>query len=122
MTSPGARRPPEPFRTELVPHRQTIMVSAWGEIDLDTAGRLDQQLREVLDSGFKRVVLDLRNVSFLDSTGLRTVIRVHSASRDAGVEFALVSGPAPVQRLFSLTGTDDTLRFIDATDVDRPWS
>jgi anti-anti-sigma factor len=122
MTSPSPSQRPEPFRTELEPHRETIMVSVWGEIDIQTTEQLDQQLREVLDSGFKRVVLDLRNVTFLDSSGLRTVLGVHSATRETGVQFALVSGPAPVQRIFSITGTDETLLFIEGTDVDRPWS
>jgi anti-anti-sigma factor len=76
-------------------------------------------LSEVLGRGFERVVLDLREVSFIDSTGLRAVLEIDSAGRAAGVEFAMVPGPAGVQRIFDLTGTDAALRFITPADIER---
>ena len=109
---------PEQFRSRLEPHRETIVVSAEGEIDISTAGGLQAQLRELLGVGFTRVVLDLREVSFVDSTGLRALLEIDGESRGAGVEFALLRGPEQVQRLFELTQTDHALRFIDPADVD----
>lgn len=110
---------PPPFRLELEPHRATIVVVVHGEIDIATAGQVGERLREVAEAGFPRVVLDLRDVSFIDASGLRAVLRARAASREAEVEFAVIPGPEEVQRLFELTGTTDALNFIDAGAIDR---
>lgn len=118
MTS-ERRDVPQPFRIELEPHRVTIVLAVHGEIDLATAGTVSARLREMMEAGFRRVVLDLRQVSFIDSTGLRAVFDAHMASADAEIEFMLIPGPEAVQRLFELTGTADMLRFVDANAIDR---
>jgi anti-anti-sigma factor len=115
---PSSEAVPEPLRIEVRPHRETIVVAAEGELDLGSADQLRTQLLELLGAGFQRVVLDLRGVSFVDSTGLRTILDAEAASRGTGVEFSLVPGPAPVQRVFTLTGTDATLRFIEPRQFD----
>ena len=51
-------------------------------------------------------MLDLRGLTFMDSTGLRLVIRWHTAARDDGFRFAVVPGTEVVQRVFRLTGMD----------------
>jgi stage II sporulation protein AA (anti-sigma F factor antagonist) len=102
----------QPLHTEVERHADGIVVLASGEIDLASVDGLRTQLLELLSS-CRRLVLDLREVVFIDSTGLRSLLEVDGASRAAGVEFALVPGPPEVQRLFRLTGTDETLRFIN---------
>lgn len=127
MTEAGDHRPmrpdrpgtPPPFRLGFDPHRATIVVTAHGEIDIATAAEVSGRLREVMEAGFQRVVLDLREVSFIDSSGLRAVIEARAASQETEVEFALVPGPEAVQRLFEVTGTKAILNFIDATAIDR---
>jgi anti-sigma B factor antagonist len=118
MSDGSSDAPPERFRTDLEPHRETIVLAAHGEIDIDTAGQLDEQLRELLERGFERVVLDLRGVTFIDSSGLHAILDASAASDRAGVEFAIVKGPAPVERVFELTQTDSALRFIDGGEID----
>jgi anti-anti-sigma factor len=118
MTRTGAERFPEPLHTELERDGETIVVIASGEIDLRSADRLQAQLRGLLSS-VSRVVLDLRHVVFMDSTALHCMLEVDKASRDAGVEFLLVPGPEQVQRLFQVTRTEDVLRFIDPSRIDR---
>jgi anti-sigma B factor antagonist len=112
---------PEPFMATLEPHREAIVVVARGEIDLDSAAELEKRLREVLDAGFSRIVLDLRNVSFVDSTGLRAILTMDTATRAAGVRFALIQGPYAVRHLFELTSTDQALRFIAPHEIDTQW-
>ncbi len=118
MSDGSYDEPPEPFRIELEPLRETIVLAAHGEIDIDTAGQLSQQIRELLESGFNRVVLDLRGVTFIDSTGLHVILNASAASDRAGVEFALIQGASLVERLFELTQTRSALRFIDERDIE----
>jgi anti-sigma B factor antagonist len=87
-------------------------VFASGEIDLSCAGALEARLRGLLGRA-RRVVLDLRGVRFMDSSGVHCVLDVDRASRAAGVEFVVVPGPPEVQQMFQITGTDALLRFVD---------
>jgi anti-sigma B factor antagonist len=102
----------EPDSTERE-HRDTIVAVVFGEIDLTCSGRLNARLRELIGRA-RRLVLDLRDVRFMDISGLHCVLDVHHASRAAGVEFDVVPGPPAVQRLFQVTKTDEMLRFIAA--------
>jgi anti-sigma B factor antagonist len=106
---------PQPLRTRLEQLGDTVVVVASGEIDLTHSERLRTQLFGLVE-GFPRVVLDLREVGFIDSSGLHCILDVDSASRAAGVEFALVPGPRQVQRLFEVTRTEEQLYFVDDVD------
>lgn len=118
MTS-ERRDAPQPFRIELEPHRVTIVLAVHGEIDLATSGTVTARVREVMEAGFHRVVLDLREVSFIDSSGLQAVLEANAAGRDAQVEFMLIPGPEAVQRMFDLTGIAGMLRFVAPDAIDR---
>jgi len=81
-----------------------------GELDIATAGRLE---RALLDAGERRdpVVLDLAALEFIDSTGLRVIVRGVEAARRDGWELRLRPGPAPVQRVFEIAGVLGALPF-----------
>ena len=70
-----ARSELEPFRLDVVPKREEVRVCPVGELDLATVPRVDAQLAELWSLGFARLVLDLREVCFLDSSGLRMCSR-----------------------------------------------
>jgi len=57
---------------ESAPSGPTVRV--WGEVDVQTSPVLDEQLQSVLDQGPSSVVVDLGEVTFLDSTGLSVLI------------------------------------------------
>jgi anti-anti-sigma regulatory factor len=56
-------------------------------------------------AGFDRLVVDLRRVSFIDSTTLRALLGFRSEAERDGQTLTLVPGPPNVQRLFDITGT-----------------
>jgi anti-sigma B factor antagonist len=102
----------ELLHTELERHGDTIVVVASGEIDLSSAGRLEAQLRRRLDCA-DEIVVDLRQVSFIDSSGLHCMLDIHTACCAAGVAFGLIPGPPQVQRVFQVTRTEKLLRFVE---------
>jgi anti-sigma B factor antagonist len=104
----------ESFHCEVQPERQAVRVRPVGEMDLATVGVVEAHLAELASAGFKQLMLDLRAVSFLDSTGLRMILQWDARSRADGFEFSLVAGGPTIQRLFDLTGTRERLNFIDA--------
>jgi anti-anti-sigma factor len=104
----------EQFRCEVEPHRERVHVRPVGELDLATAPVVEEQLSELNAAGFPALILDLRGVRFLDSTGLELILRWDRRARTDGFEFRIIAGPPAVQRLFDLTGTTEGLDFADA--------
>jgi anti-anti-sigma factor len=97
------------------PARGLVRVIPRGEVDLATAPILEDRLRELRDSGFDRLVVDLHHVTFMDSTGLRLILNWDEESRRDGIAFQLLPGPPLVQRLFEVTGVLERLEFADTT-------
>jgi len=92
------------------------VVAPRGELDLFTVEKVETALRERREP-CERVVLDLRAVTFLDTSGMRLVVEaVHELDR-AGMRFAVVRGGPDVQRLFALARLDDRLPFFDELDA-----
>lgn len=103
----------EPFRIEVEPSRDVVRVIPVGDLDLATTDNLRDEIERLHGAGFNRLVLDLRQLRFMDSTGLRLILEVDAGSRDDGWDFSLVRGPDAVQRLFELTNLTGRLDFVD---------
>lgn len=88
------------------------VVTATGEIDLASAPHLQAALADAGDAG--SVVVDLSNVTFIDSTGLRVLISSHEAASQNGTNFSLIAVEGPVTRLLSITGVDGWLNVFDS--------
>jgi anti-sigma B factor antagonist len=102
---------PIPFTCELVREDRHVRVCPHGELDLSSAPILDQRLREALDGG-RRLLVDLRGLDFMDSTGLTLLVRWGRGAESDGYELALVRGDAHIHRLFELTGLDTRFAFV----------
>jgi anti-sigma B factor antagonist len=109
-----------PFTVEVEPQREVVRVCPCGEVDLATVGDVREQVDELLSAGFTRVLLDLREATFLDSTGLRLIIELARSSQADGWQFVLIDGSAPVRRVFDVTGLRSHLPFVDASEVALP--
>jgi anti-sigma B factor antagonist len=99
-----------PFRFEIDRDAGRVTVRPEGELDLATAPLLEAQVERI--EGAERVVFDLRELTFLDSTGLQVILRAEAAARRDGVEFAVVRGPRAVERLFSVMNLEQRLRVV----------
>lgn len=82
-----------------------------GELDLSTVETLDQTIRGALDDGAAAVTMDLRALTFIDSTGLRCLLALAERSRRDGFDLEITPGSPTVMRLFELTGTQHVLPF-----------
>ena len=85
-----------------------IVVAPAGEIDLATIDALEAGVDAALEEA-GHLVLDLREVTFIDSAGLRLVLET---SRKA-TRFSVVRGPREVQRVFGLVGLEERLETLD---------
>jgi anti-sigma B factor antagonist len=85
-----------------------------GELDLATAPEFEAAIRDALAAG-KPVVVDLRELEFMDSSGVRVLISVHAEAGDDGERLTLVR-PAPggsVERILEIAGVEEALRMVD---------
>ena len=84
-----------------------------GELDLATSPELRKALLEALKVR-RLVVLDLRELSFMDCSGVRTVLEADRAARREGARLLLVRGVAQVNKLLTLTGVTKQVLMLDA--------
>jgi anti-sigma B factor antagonist len=104
---------PESFRCKIVPADGRVVVRLRGELDIGTVPILEDRLRQALDGGGRRLVIDLRGLEFMDSTGLTLLLRWGRGAQQDGYELALVRGAPRVHRLFELTGLDELFAFTE---------
>jgi anti-sigma B factor antagonist len=93
-----------------------IVFELEGEIDLLNAPVLESALEQAGLNGAGGLVLDLRKVTFIDSTGLRTIFAVRNQARERGQAFAVTPGSEQVQRLLAVTRLGEHLRTIPTPD------
>lgn len=96
----------------------TVHLSLRGELDLSTVEKVEHELRRAERSEPSLVIVDLSGLSFIDSTGLRTIVTAHQRAHDAGRRLAIVKGPDTVHRVFTITRLDERLDMVDdATEL-----
>jgi anti-sigma B factor antagonist len=91
----------------------TSIISVTGELDLSTADQLAEAAL-VATSGTHRLVLDLSACTFIDSSGLRVVLRMHKDLAEDGKPTAIVVSDGHVRKLLSLTAIDQSIRVFPA--------
>jgi anti-sigma B factor antagonist len=89
------------------------VIAASGELDLSGAALLESELdRLAEDPQLGTVVLDLRGLEFMDSSGLRLVVLADMRARESGRRFVLVRGAETVHRVFEITRMSERLDFV----------
>jgi anti-anti-sigma factor len=104
--------PDSPFRVQRRRRGDAVVVSPEGEVDLATVEPLRAELQAAMREA-TTVVLDLRGVSFLDSTGLRLIVEVQREAEREGVALAVVRGREAMQRLLDIAGLSPRLTLVD---------
>ncbi len=79
-------------------------LSLHGELDLGTAPELRAKIARLCEDGAREIVLDLHELAFIDSTGLRVILESSELCEREGCDFSLSRVQPPAQRLFELTG------------------
>ena len=104
------------FRVEMRTEGQATVVGVAGELDLASSPELEQQLEQFYASDNELLVIDLRGLEFMDSTGLSVIVSAHQKLIDAGRRLIIVRGPQQVQRLLDLTGVAERLELVDTPE------
>jgi anti-anti-sigma factor len=118
MRSSDPYRLQKPFGLTLRSTGSTAYVRLEGEFDLSSRKEFEACLVAVHDSGPAEVIIDLREVVFIDSTALQLVIDAWDRTRKHQMDFALFMGESnSVRGVFRETGLDRTLPIVPAFEV-----
>ena len=93
-----------------------VVIGVTGELDLASSPALESELESGAAASASLVIVDLRKLEFMDSTGLSVIVRAHQRATENGQRFGVVKGPQQVQRLLSLTGVAERLTLVDTPD------
>jgi anti-anti-sigma factor len=116
VTRPGVTAQPPGFVVEWAPLSGAPGVLVRGDVDIDTAPRLTDALDEAIRGTRGVFVLDLREVTFLDSSGINVLVRARALLGRAARELVVICPPGPARRTFELTGLADLLAVFESRE------
>ena len=90
----------------------TVRLALAGELDIASAERVERELQRIELDGAATIVLDLRALTFLDSTGLRIIVAADARAREHGRRLVVIQGPDAVQRILHMTRLDERLEIV----------
>jgi len=83
---------------------EKTIISTRGDIDLSTAHDFEVQLTEELERGEKTLVVNLAHTSYIDSSGLAVLLRVHKALQTSGGKLSVIGCQPSLTRVFNMVG------------------
>jgi anti-sigma B factor antagonist len=98
-------RPQPLFETRVEGHDGVAVMALSGELDMAAAPILRENLARLEDRGAATIMLDLGEVTFIDSTGVHEFVEARSRAQDNGHRLRLSGASPAARRLFELTGT-----------------
>lgn len=117
MDHPVRIGPAGMLRGRVVRDADRVTLGLAGEFDLASRDRFRGLMLEIEATGPRAIVVDLSGLTFMDSTGVWSLLEAHE--RAEGVRsFLVLDGSGPAHRALSLVGADEILRMADPVDAD----
>ena len=104
------------FSLETARDGSVLFLRPSGDLDLVAAYEVDKAVEGVDGRDVKQLVIDLRGLTFIDSTGLHTLTRAAEKARLQDWQLALVRAPVEMERVFAMTGTYDAMSVVDSPE------
>jgi anti-anti-sigma factor len=107
------------FNLQIQRAKDATTLCVTGELDIGTVNQLQRGLEKAVGGDPHRVVIDLRDVSFIDSTGLKFLLDTHWRSQTDSWTLELLRPAETAMKVFYITGADKHLPFVDPAET---WS
>lgn len=101
------------WRVGVVRDRESLILMPAGEIDLGSFKELRSAIAQARVLSYEHLVVDLQEVTFIDSTGLHAIWEEHVRALGVGETFAIANPAGPVLRVLELTGLSKRLRHVE---------
>jgi anti-sigma B factor antagonist len=105
---------PSEFKVEVEHGANAATLIVTGEIDIATVGQLEQAREDALAHDPRELLIDLRGVTFIDSSGLKFVLQTHQLSQELEWRLQILRPDEHVMKVFTLIGADERLPFLEA--------
>ena len=102
------------FDIQVVQDGRSMRIAPTGELDIATTPALEQAIAEATGTPGTKLVLDLRSLTFMDSTGLRTLAQTNARAEDDGFTLSIVRGPRQIDRVLEISGLGALLPLVEA--------
>jgi anti-sigma B factor antagonist len=109
---------PQPFSFDTEVRGSLTVLRLKGELDMGTAPALTDALHRLQHEGAHEIVVDLRELSFLDSMGLSALLQAHMAGRDGHQKVSFIRGEGSVHKVFAVTEVDKRVEWVDPSTVE----
>jgi anti-sigma B factor antagonist len=96
------------------------LIAVRGELDIATLPEFERVVTRMRAQGLERLVIDLRELAFLDSMSIELLLRVHGELTATGAELVVVRGPRAVNRIFDVMELQRVLTLVDEPPELRP--
>ena len=101
------------FAIQVVKSDHTTHLRPAGELDIASTPALEEAIAEATAQPGASLVLDLRELTFMDSTGLRTLAQTNARAEPGGFSLAIVRGPRQIERVLEISGLGALLPLVD---------
>jgi anti-anti-sigma factor len=105
-----------PFSVEREARGTAVRLVLAGDLDLATAAEAETEIIAAEENSPPLLIIDLSDLHFMDSTGLRVIVSSASRARDEERRLVFVKGPDVVQRVFEITRLAERLEMVDSVD------
>jgi anti-sigma B factor antagonist len=102
----------QPFSLDAEVRESLTVLRLRGDLDMATAPALTDALHQLQHEGAE-IVIDLRELSFLDSMGLSVLLQAHAAGRDGHRKVSFIAGGRSVHRVFQVTKMDEQVTWVE---------
>ena len=102
------------FELRVVRSEARLHLAPSGELDIATAPQLEQAISAATAEPVSELVLDLRELTFMDSTGLRTLAQANVKAEQSGTALSIWRGPRQIERVLEISGLGPLLPLADA--------
>jgi anti-sigma B factor antagonist len=108
------------FELKVLRNERKTRIAPAGELDIATAPEFEQAIADATSEPGAELVLDLRELTFMDSTGLRALAQTNARADKAGFALSIVRGPRQIERVLEISGLAELLPLVDAPPPDAP--
>ncbi|MBD2278379.1 MULTISPECIES: STAS domain-containing protein [Nostocales] len=98
-------------------NQQVKVISISGRFNANSSQNFRESITEVMESGMSIVLVDCHNVTFMDSSGLGTLILTFKALQELGIKMVICSINEQVRMLFELTGMDSKFTIVPSQEA-----
>jgi len=99
--------------------KSSSIIALEGEVDVYTAPQLKQQIISLLDNDITKIIVDLTDVAYLDSTALGVLIGGLKRLRERDGSLSLICPNPRIRRIFEITGLDKIFDMYQTQDEAR---